>query len=235
MACASAWLVAPPPPSPGAISTAAAPASKTSTGTDVVVGVDTHKHSHMSVALSANGGWLGRLKLDAQHRDFQELIRWAAEFGSTPVSAVEATGCYGAGLCRALQAVGLDVVEVNRPDRTTRRRLGKDDSIDAVGEAFSEGVAAARSYIAAKATVIPKAGNDLVEMIRRLKVVWNSATENRIAALNQLHASVVTAPAALRERLQGSQGRSWWNAAAACGSWRPCGSGSRTWSSNGEC
>ena len=73
-------------------------------------------------------------------------------------------------------------------------RVGKDDTIDAE--------AAARSYIAGKATVIPKAGDDLVEMIRMLKVVKDSATDNRTAALNQLHAIVVTAPAALRERLQ---------------------------------
>lgn len=113
--------------------------------------------------------------------------------------AVEGTGCYGAGLCRTLQAAGLQVVEMNRPDRSTRRWLGKDDTIDAE--------AAARSYIAGKATVIPKAGDDLVEMIRMLKVVKGSATENRTAALNQLHAIVVTAPAALRERLQRLKGK----------------------------
>jgi transposase len=115
-----------------------------------VIGVDTHKHTHMAVALSANGGLLGSLKLDAKRSGYQELMRWAAGFGSRPVFAVEGTGCYGAGLCRALQTAGLEVVEVNRPDRSTRRRLGKDDTIDAE--------AAARSYIAGQATVIPKAG-----------------------------------------------------------------------------
>ncbi|MEB3350311.1 MAG: transposase, partial [Cyanobacteriota bacterium] len=155
---------------------ATAPAPETSTGPDVVVGVDTHKHTHMAVALGANGGWLGSLKLEAKRSGYQELIHWAAEFGSNPVFAVEGTGCYGAGLCRALQTAGLEVVEVNRPDRSTRRRIGKDDTIDAE--------AAARSYIAGKATVIPKAGDDLVEMIRMLKVVKDSATDNRTAALN---------------------------------------------------
>jgi len=137
-----------------------APEPETSTRPDVVVGVDTHKHTHMAVALSANGGWLGSLKLDAKRSGYQELIRWAAQFGTSPVFAVEGTGCYGAGLCRTLQTAGLEVVEVNRPDRSTRRRLGKDDTIDAES--------AARSYIAGKATVIPKAGDDLVEMIRML-------------------------------------------------------------------
>jgi len=181
------------------MSAAPAPEPETSIRPGVVVGVDTHNHTHMAVALSANGGWLGSLKLDAQLSGYQELIRWAAEFGSSPVFAVEGTGCYGAGLCRALQTAELEVVEVNRPDRSTRRRLGKDDTIDAE--------AAARSFIAGQSTVIPKAGNDLVEMIRMLKVVKDSATDNRTAALNQLHAIVVTAPAALRERLQRLKGK----------------------------
>jgi len=181
------------------MSTATAPGPKTRTGPDVVVGVDTHKHTHMAVALSGTGGLLGSLKIEASRSGYKELLRWAAGFGSSPMFAVEGTGCYGAGLCRTLQAAGLQVVEVNRPDRSTRRRLGKDDTIDAE--------AAARSYIAGKATVIPKAGDDLVEMIRMLKVVKDSATENRTAALNQLHAIVVTAPAALRERLQRLKGK----------------------------
>ena len=44
-------------------------------------------------------------------------------------------------------------------------------------------------------------------MIRMLKVAKDSATDNRTAALNQLHAIVVTAPAALRERLQQLKGK----------------------------
>jgi transposase len=180
--------------------TAATPTgSKISTGPDVVVGIDTHKHTHMAVALGANGSWLGSLKLDAKRSGYQQLIRWASGFGSSPMFAVEGTGCYGAGLCRALQAAGLAVVEVNRPDRSTRRRIGKDDTIDAE--------AAARACIAGTATVIPKAGDALVEMIRMLKVAKDSATTNRTAALNQLHAIVVTAPAALRERLQRIKGK----------------------------
>jgi transposase len=165
----------------------------------VVVGVDTHKHAHMAVVLSANGGWLGSLKIDANRGGYQGLIRWAAGFGNIPVFAVEGTGCYGAGLCRALQAAELPVVVVNRPDRSTRRRIGKDDTIDAE--------AAARACIAGTASVIPKAGDALVEMIRMLKVAKDSATANRTAALNQLHAIVVTAPAALRERLQRLKGK----------------------------
>ena len=47
-------------------------------------------------------------------------------------------------------AVGYSVVEINRPDRSTRRRLGKVDAIDAE--------AAARSLLAGTATITPKGG-----------------------------------------------------------------------------
>ena len=43
----------------------------------------------MAVALGANGGELGSLKLDAKRSGYQELMRWAAGFGSHPVFAVE--------------------------------------------------------------------------------------------------------------------------------------------------
>ena len=44
-------------------------------------------------------------------------------------------------------------------------------------------------------------------MIRMLKVAKDSATDNHTAGLNQLHAIVVKAPAALRERLQRIKGK----------------------------
>ena len=79
------WLH--PLTNPAAMSTATAPIPETSTGPDVVIGVDTHKHTHMAVALSANGGWLGSLKLEAKRSGYRELMRWAAELGSNPLFA----------------------------------------------------------------------------------------------------------------------------------------------------
>ena len=88
-----------------------------------------------------------------------------------------------------------DVIEVNRPDRAARRRHGKDDPVDAE--------AAARSFLAGTATIIPKRGRDQVEMIRLLKVSKDSAIDGRTRALNQVRSLLVTAPVALRERLKG--------------------------------
>ena len=106
---------------------------------------------------------------------------------------MEGTGSFGDELCRELVDAGFPVVEVNRPDRSTRRRLGKDDAIDAE--------AAARSWISGSATVIPKSWGEKVEMIRLLKCAKDSATESRTRVINQIKAILVTAPASLRERL----------------------------------
>ena len=71
---------------------------------------------------------------------------------------VEGTGTYGAGLARFVRAYGLAVVEVARPDRSTRRRHGKSDPIDAQ--------AAARATLAGIAATVPKTRDGQVEMIR---------------------------------------------------------------------
>ena len=97
---------------------------------DVVIGVDTHKDFHVAVALATNGARLGECSIPANRLGYAVLQDWVLEMGRRPVFAVEGTGSFGAGLCRELMAVGYSVVEINRPDRSTRRRLGKDDAID---------------------------------------------------------------------------------------------------------
>ena len=129
---------------------------------DVIVGIDTHKDLHVAVALAPNGGMLGEHRIPATRKGYDELIDWTEAFGYTPLFAVEGTSSYGAGLTRELLDAGFSVVEVNRPDRSTRRRLGKNDAIDVE--------AAARAWLAGTATIVPKAGNEQVEMIRMLKV-----------------------------------------------------------------
>ena len=61
---------------------------------------------------------------------------------------VKGTGTYGAGLARFVRAYGLEAVEVNRPDRSLRRRRGKSDPIDAQ--------AAARATLAGIAVTTPR-------------------------------------------------------------------------------
>src|SRR5664280_2181580 len=103
-----------------------------------------------------------------------------------------------ARLHRYLRRHGLAVVEVNRPDRSTRHRRGKSDPIDAE--------AAARAVLAGTATGIPKAGDDQVEMVRLLKLTRDSAVKSRTQAINQIKGVLVTAPAERREALTGLSG-----------------------------
>ena len=58
--------------------------------------------------------------------------RGSAAFGRVELVGVEGTGAYGAGLARHLRAAGLEVIEVDRPNRQVRRLQGKSDTVDAV-------------------------------------------------------------------------------------------------------
>ena len=108
---------------------------------------------------------------------------------------MEGTGSYGAGLARHLMSVGVEVVEVNRPNRQFRRRWGKTDTTDAQ--------AAARAALNGQASGLPKSGNGPVEAIRMLVVARRSAIKARTQAINQIHALVVTAPDQVKDHLSG--------------------------------
>ena len=162
---------------------------------DVVIGIDTHRDFHVAAALAPNGGKLDEIRIPTVRKGYEALIGWTELFGSRPVFAMEGTSSFGAGLCRELLAAGFAVVEANRPDRSIRRRRGKDDSIDAD--------VAAMSFLAGTAMATPKSGAEHVEMIRMLKIAKDSAIDCRTKAINQIRAMLVTAPPAQRERLSG--------------------------------
>jgi hypothetical protein len=90
----------------------------------------------------------------------------------------------------------VNVVEVNRTNRQTRRREGKTDTVDAE--------TAARAVLAGDAVVVPKASNGPIESLRQLRVARAGAMKARTAAANQMHSLTDTAPEALRARLRGS-------------------------------
>jgi transposase len=161
----------------------------------ITVGVDTHNDIHVAVAIDALGRRLGELAVPATAAGYQQLHCWAENLGPCNAYGVEGTGSYGAGLARYLRSCGARVVEVNRPDRATRHRLGKSDPIDAE--------AAARAVLAGTAVGTPKHGDDRVEMIRILKLTRDSAVKSQTQAVNQVKAVLVTAPPELREALHG--------------------------------
>lgn len=99
------------------------------------------------------------------------------------------------GAVRHLSAAGVAVIEVNQPDKATRRRRGKTDAIDAE--------AAARAVLTGQATGTAKAGDGPVEMLRMFKLAKGSAIKARTQAINQLKAVLVAADSSLRETLSG--------------------------------
>ena len=100
---------------------------KGSRGVELVVGVDTHQDEHVAVAIDRQGVRLGELHTVATTHGYEELERWSRGLGEIHAFGIEGTGSYGAGVARFLTSRGHTVVEVNRPDRSTRYRKGKSD------------------------------------------------------------------------------------------------------------
>ncbi len=158
-------------------------------------GVDTHRDFHVAAATDTLGHDLGTRRFPATTAGHTALLAWLRTFGPVAAIGVEGTGSYGAGLTTHLHHHGITVLEVNRPNRQTRRHTGKSDPADAI--------AAATATLAGNATATPKLRTGPIESVRVLRVVRDQLTTARTATINILHALIVTAPDDLRESLHG--------------------------------
>jgi transposase len=158
--------------------------------TRVIGGVDTHKDVHVAAVVDDRGKLLDAEEFPTTAAGYTKLLTWMQSFGTLDKVGVEGTGAYGAGLARHLATEGIDVVEVNRPNRQMRRRRGKSDSVDAE--------AAARAALNDEATVVPKSKDSLVESIRVLRVAYTSARNSRTRATLQIRDLVLTGSTQLR-------------------------------------
>lgn len=158
-------------------------------------GVDTHLDVHVAAALDDVGGLLGVESFEATTAGNDKLRDWLASFGVVVRVGVEGTGSYGASLARSLRAAGVEVVEVDRPNRQALRRTGKSDPADAVE--------AARAALSGRAQGAGKTRDGNVEAIRALVVAKRSAKSTRIKSMNQIRHLGFTAPDELRDRLRG--------------------------------
>jgi transposase len=158
-------------------------------------GVDTHRDVHVAAALDPLGGLLGTESFSTDPAGYKALLSWLEDFGSVTKVGVEGTGSYGAGLARHLRRVGVEVIEVDRPNRQKRRSSGKSDPLDAVE--------AARAALGGRASGKPKSRDGAVEAIRVLVVAKRSARQARVKALIQMRHLGYTAPEQLRCRLKG--------------------------------
>lgn len=161
----------------------------------VAIGIDTHRSRHSACALDRLGRPLGQFELTADPSGYRALCEWACSLGA-PAFALEGSGSYGAGLARHLVGCGASVYECERPTRRDRRR-GKSDQLDAA--------AAARRLLAGEGLAELR-GFGHREQLRVLLLERRSARRAQTAALNQLHALVITAPPPLRGRLERLRG-----------------------------
>jgi transposase len=160
----------------------------------VVGGIDTHADVHVVAVLDEHGGLLATGSFTADVAGYTRLHSWLESHGPIIGVGVEGTGSYGAGVARFLRSHHLTVHEVMRPDRSTRRRVGKSDHIDAE--------AAARAVLAGRALAIPKSRDGAVEAVRVLRVARRSAVRARTQAHNQITALVGASDDTLRAELR---------------------------------
>jgi hypothetical protein len=133
------------------------------------------------------------VEIGADRCGYQRALALAGEYAAGPrLWAIEGSGGYGAGLARFLAGRGERVVEVERPQRSERRR-GKSDRIDARR--------AARAAVAQPRLALPRAGGAR-ETLRALVTTREGAVATRRAGLNQLRALIVIAPDSLRAELR---------------------------------
>ena len=149
----------------------------------VTLGVDTHKDTHVAVALDQLGRRLGIASFPTSDAHHQRLWDWATEFGVIEQAGVEGTGSFGYRLAQYLTGRGIAVFEVNRPNRTARRRRGKSDPVDAEN--------AARAVLAGDATATPKSRTGPAGQLRALLVARRSALKSRTQAELQLRSLIL--------------------------------------------
>lgn len=160
---------------------------------EVILGVDTHLDKHVGAVISVAGKLLATQAVDTTSAGYLQLLAWARSLGDLRRAGIEGTATYGSGLTKVLRDSNIEVFEVNRPDRATRRSRGKADPTDAES--------AACAVLSGRATAIPKEQSGAAYAMRAVSVARRSAVKARTQAINQLRGLLVSAPQETRERL----------------------------------
>lgn len=166
----------------------------------IAVGIDTHGDFHVACIVDELGQVLGQRRFQATLEGARNLEGFVDEIADgRPVRfAMEGTGSYGALWTEYLTGRGREVYEVERPRRRERRK-GKSDSIDAA--------IAARKALTGEGLSKPRSVGKR-QALRALLVGYTTARDERVRLKAQLEALVLTAPMALRERLDRMPGKS---------------------------
>ena len=186
------------------------PAPPAATSRVVIGGIDTHKELHVAAVIDTGEAVLATRSFSTTRAGYRALIRWMRSFGDIARIGVEGTGSYGAGITRHLADAGIEVLEVDRPDRSDRRRKGKDDDLDAIS--------AARAGLRRQRTSTPKSKDGAVESLRVLRVTRGTAVRARRNALQLLRMTIVSAPEEIRDQVRSLTRM---QLIRTCAAWRP--------------
>ncbi|MFJ1551084.1 transposase [Streptomyces sp. NPDC088246] len=93
--------------------------------------VDSHADTTHAAVVTDNGGHLADAEFPTTTAGYTAALAFLGAHGDVIAIGVEGTASYGTGFTQAARAAGLSAVEVNRPDRAERRRIGRSDPIDA--------------------------------------------------------------------------------------------------------
>jgi transposase len=162
--------------------------------TPIVAGADTHADTIHVAAISMTGATVDDREFPTTRTGYAAAIRFLTSLGQVERIGVEGTASYGAGFTRALTAAGIEVVEVTRAVKSTRRLRGKSDPLDAYS--------AARTALAGDGLATPK--DDATSGLRALQIARRSAVKHRTAVINQIKAMLVSAPDSVREKYRTS-------------------------------
>jgi transposase len=162
--------------------------------TPIVAGADTHADTIHVAAISMTGATVDDREFPTTRTGYAAAIRFLTSLGQVQRIGVEGTASYGAGFTRALTAAGIEVVEVTRAVKSTRRLRGKSDPLDAYS--------AARTALAGDGLATPK--DDATSGLRALQIARRSAVKHRTAVINQIKAMLVSAPDSVREKYRTS-------------------------------
>lgn len=165
------------------------------TTTRVVGGIDTHKDLHVAAVVDRDNGRLLDIKeFSTTRAGYRALLRWVQSHGDINAVGIEGTGSYGAGVMRFLNDAGIKTYEVDRPDRSDRRRRGKSDSVDAE--------MAARAVMSGRRLSAPKNKNGKIEALRVLRLTRAGAVRGRVKALQLLRNHAISAPDEVRDQVR---------------------------------
>jgi len=155
----------------------------------VVGGVDPHADTIHVAVITTTGRRVADREFATTADGYAAALAWLRAQGWPGRVGVEGSAGYGAGVTRALTAAGAEVVEVERPTRSARRRAGKSDRLDAYH--------AARAVLAERFSPVK---NPAIDGVRALHVARRTAVQNKTQAINQIRGLLVMADDLVRAR-----------------------------------